>query len=573
MISHVVLALMLGAQVDSVEAPPGAAGRPASSAVPRRLAYPKRADGATRVADRWPAPAFVVPVEPKPTETLVQALDAAYRTAPDLLAQRYTLRSVDEGYALALSETRATAQLGVSAGYNRTFPGDRTNAVRSPLDRFKSPDIIDNSLGAQLVVEQPLLTGGRAAADREVALHEVGVGRAALRAVEGDLFLQVITTYADVRRDSRILALREANLKQLASTLDEVRARQEAGELTRTDIAQTETQYDLAAAQFNASSEQLQQDRAAYVALIGHAAGVLAPEPELPQFPTTVDRAFELAARLNPELQQAIASERASRGRISVAAAEGQPRLTLRGTGSLTGRLSPLRARDEDREIAGQAVLTIPLNNGGRVGALVAQARDRNAADRYGIEAARRQVVQAIVSAWNAVAIAQRNLSIQNAQVASARVYDEGTFEEYRAGLRSTFDVLYAHASLRDAEIAVVASRRDIYVAQATLLRRIGMLEARTIMTGTSLYGPTDNLRDSIARGAAPWDGAIRAIDAFDRRIASQGGLEQPSLAVATPAMAPVRPVPDIEPTAESPTIAIPGTVGVPRSSGSLKRP
>lgn len=539
----------------------------------QRLAYPRRADGATHVAERWAPPVFKVEPEPAPTDTLIQALDAAYRSAPALQAQRYMLRSSDEDYALALAETRATAQIEITGGYTRTDPGERTDAQRSPLDRLASPSITDNSLGAQLVVDQPLLTGGRAAADRDVATQAIAAGRAQLRGVEGDLFLQVVTVYADIRRDTRVLTLRDANLKQLTATLDEVRARQEAGELTRTDIAQTETQYDVAATQFNATSEQLEQDRAGYAALVGRNPGVLAPEPNLPQFPATVEHAFDVAARLNPELQQAIATERTSRGRIAAAAAEGQPRLSLRGTATVTGRVSPLRSRDEDRGFAGQAVLTVPLVNGGRVGALVAQARDRNAADRIGIEAVRRQTVQAIVAAWNAVAIAQRNLVIQTAQLTSARVYDEGTFEEYRAGLRSTFDVLFAHAALRDAEIALVASRRDAYVAGATLLRRIGMLEARSLLTGTPLYGPAENLRTAAGRGAQPLDSVTRAIDAVGRRTPAQGGIVQPALPLSAPAVAPALPVPPIAPTGRSPVVPLPGTTGVPRPSVSLKHP
>lgn len=553
----------------SIVLPPVTAPRSAS----RRLAYPRRADGASRVAERWAPPTFVVAPEPTPTETLVQALDAAYRSAPSLQAQRYALRATDEDYALALAETRATSQLQLSGGYDRTDPGDRTQSRRSLADRLLSPNIVDNSLSAELIVDQPLLTGGRAAADREIATHTIDAGRAQLRGTEGDLFLQVITVYADIRRDTRVLALREANLKQLTTTLDEVRARQEAGELTRTDIAQTETQYDVAAAQFNATSEQLQQDRAAFAALVGRDPGVLAPEPNLPQFPSSIERAFVVAARLNPELDQAIASERASRSRIAAAAAEGQPRLSLRGTATLSGQASPLRARDADHGFAGQAVLTVPLVNGGRVGALVAQARDRNAADRIGIEATRRQMVQAMVASWNAVAIAQRNQSIQTSQLGSARVYDEGTFEEYRAGLRSTFDVLFAHAALRDAEIALVASRRDAYVAQATLLRRMGVLEARSLMTGTPLYGPAENLREAAARGARPWDGALRSIDAFDRRIPEQGGIEQPAIGTTPPALAPARTVRELEPTGHSPNLPLSGTIGAPRAATTVRKP
>ena len=559
-----VLALALGAAA--------ASGTSSRHPGPRK-AYPSRADGATRVSERWALPPFAPAPEPSPTETLADALDAAYRSSPALQAQRYELRASDEDYALALAETRPTTQLQVTGGYTRTVPGRITQAQRSPLDRLTNPDITSNSASAQVTVDQPIYTGGRAAADREVAQYEIGASRAQLRGVEGDLFLQVITAYADIRRDTRALGLRDANLKQLEATLAEVRARQEAGELTRTDIAQAETQLDFQRTQFNSASQQLEQDRAAFAALVGRDAGVLAPEPDLPQFPPSIDKAFDVAGRLNPDLAQAIATERESRSRIAAAAAQGQPQLSLRGTATLSGQALPFYSYNYDRGVSGQAVLTVPLTNGGRVGALVAQARDRNAADRTRIEEARRRMVQAIVSSWNAVATAQRNVVVGTAQLASARVLNEGTFEEYRAGLRSTFDVLFAQGSLRDAEIALVAARHDLYVAQATLLRQMGLLEARTLLTATPLPDPAENLRHASSRGAVPWDGVIRSIDRFDRYKPGQGGLEQPALPTATPTMLPAAPAPLIDPTSHSPEVALPGTSGAPRAPGTLKRP
>lgn len=535
---------------------------------PRGLpkAYPQRSDGVTTVSQRWPLPPFEVEAEPTPTETLADALDAAYRTAPGIQADRYDLRATDEDYALALAEARPTTQLQVSGGYDRTNPGRLTDSRRSLIDRLSSSSITDDAASASFSIEQPLYTGGRATADREVASHAIVAGRAALRSSEGDLFLQVVTAYADIRRDGRVLALRAANLKQLDATLAEVVARREAGELTRTDIAQAETQRDLARAQYNTAVQQLEQDRAGYAALVGRNPGVLAPEPALPGFPGSIEQAFDVAARRNPDLAEAIAAEKVSRSRIAVAASEGQPRISLRGTATLSDRLSPLRAYNADRGFTGQAILSIPLTNGGRVGALIAQAKDRNAADRVRIEAARRRIVQSIVGAWNAVAIAERNIEVQSAQRASARTLNEGTFEEYRAGLRSTFDVLFAQGSLRDAEIALVASRRDLYVAQASVLRQIGMLEAATLLTNTPLYDVSVNLKEASDRGAMLWDGAVRAIDRFDRRLPKPARLEQPALPAATPALTPAAPLLRVKPTSHSPNQPLPGTTGVPAS-------
>jgi outer membrane protein len=531
------------------------------------------ASGATYVSGHWRLPSFETPPEPAPTETLADALAAAYRTAPSLQVQRYELRATDEDYAQALSELRPTTRVEVTGDLSRTIPGRTTQASRSPAERLLSPNLHSNVLGGQVVVEQPLYTGGRGTAAIRVADAAVGAGRAQLRGAEGDLFLQVIEAYADIRRDSRALALRAASLKQIQATLEEVKARREAGELTLTDVAQADTQLGLALSQYNSTDQQLEQDRATFAALVGHDPGVLAPEPLLPQFPASVDAALDIADRLNPDLKQAIELERSSRARVAAAAAEGQPRLSVTGTAGVNGRASPFNLRNDDQPLAGHLVLTVPLTNGGRVGSLIAQARDRNSADRVRIEGVRRQMVQTIVTAWNGVAIAQRNIEVGAAQLEAARILNEGTFEEYRAGLRSTFDVLFAQERLRDAEIALVEARRDLYVGQALLLRHIGMLEARSLLTGTALYDPEVNLRHAKGRGALPWDPLVRTLDRLGRRVPDQQGIEQPAAPAARPVLVPGAAPPLADPVRTSPNVPIGGTTGAPVPAARLKRP
>lgn len=553
---------------------PAAAGLPAPVVLKCQGRIRQGCRAASQVSQGWKLPAFEIESEPAPTETLAEALDAAYRTAPTLQAQRYQLRASDEDYAQALSELRPTTSLQVTGTYDKTVPGRVTELNRPLADRLASHIITSNTLSADATVTQPLYTGGKAAADRDVALAEIRAGRAQLRGAEGDLLLQVVTAYTDIRRDSEALRLRAANLGQLQATLDEVKARREAGELTRTDIGLAETQLELAQSQYNSTAQQLEQDRATYAVFVGHDAGNLAPPPPLPNVPQDVDQAFALAEDMSPDLAQAIDTEKESRAKIAAAKAQGKPTVTLQGSATLTGQAAPYYLHNEDQTFQGQAVLTIPLTNGGRVGSLVAQAEDRNAVDRIGIENARRQMVGAIVNAWNALATAERNIEVDGRQVEAAKVYDEGTFEEYRAGLRSTFDVLYAHGTLRDAQIALVDARHDLYLAQATLLRRVGLLETRSLLTGTGLYDPDTNFRHASSRSALPWDGAVRSLDRFERAEAWPQGLRQPPIGEGKPAMAPApTDLPDAQPALSSPNVPIPGTVGTPAPDRSLHHP
>ncbi|WP_448662645.1 TolC family outer membrane protein [Sphingomonas sp. CJ20] len=497
------------------------------------------------VHSRYPGPKIEdeVVVDPlPPTEDLASAIAEAYESNPALGASRYDLRATDDNLGLALSQTRATVQLQASAGYDYTDPGAITQAGRPLVDRLNSPDIQRNDVTTQLVVDQPLWTGGRARAEVRAARAESSAGRESLRGVEGDLLVNLIATYADVRRDTQALRIRERNVRVLKATLDEVVARREAGELTRTDIAQAETQLKAAEVQRTAAQAQLEASRSSFAAIVGRTPGRLAPEPPLPLLPASIDEALATAARANPDLAAAIATERASRARIAGARAEGSPTIALRGTAGSNGPVSPLDSRDQDFSLAARVTLTIPLANGGRVQALIAQAKNRNTADFLRIEATRRQVTDAVLGAWNAWASASRNAEAQQVQLQAARIYYEGTFEEYREGLRSTFDVLYAQNQLRETEIGLISSRRDAYVAQAALLRRIGQLDAGRLMTGTGLYDPAAYTRKVETRAALPWDAAFRLFDDASHTSDRPQRTERMPPAFGTPEVAPSEP-------------------------------
>lgn len=477
-------------------------------------------------------------------DTLATAIAETFVSNPSLAASRYDLRAEDDEIGIAMSQSRPQVQVQLTGSYDYILPGSITQASRPLSERLNNPHIERNSLTSQLVVDQPLWTGGRASSALTLAGANSTAGRARLRGIEGDLLLELIAAYCDVRRDTRVLAIRGKTVRVLEATLDEIVARREAGELTRTDISQAESQLLAARAQLSTAEAQLETSRAAFTAIVGREPGVLAPAPDLPGLPGSAQEAFARAELANPELAQAMASERAARARIGLAEAQGRPELSLRASAGTSGPALPFYASEHDTTFTGQVSLSVPLFTGGRVRAAVAQARNRQSAEALKIEATRRALTQAVVGAWNQWVTAARNVEALELQRRAARVFYEGTFEEYREGLRSTFDVLYAQNSLRETEIALLSSKRDSYVAQAVLLRRMGQLEAGKLLSDGPGYDP-GIYRDKVrGRGAVPWGGAIRAID----RIGAPGGepraAEWPEPGDAPPQPAPAGPIP-----------------------------
>jgi outer membrane protein len=474
-----------------------------------------------------------------PNDSLAAAVVQAYISNPTLAASRYDLRATDDELGLALARARTTVDLQISGQYDLTLPGRTTQASRPLVDRLNSPNIERNTLGSNLVADQAVYTGGRLSSAIASARAGIEAGREGLRGDEGDMLVNLIAAYSDVRRNYRVVSIRETNVRVLEKMLDEVAARREAGELTRTDIAQAETQLQAAQVQLDGSRAELEASRATFAAIVGREPGVLAKPPALPGLPKTVGEAFEAAEDGNPDLRQAIAQDKVSLAQIAVAQAEARPSLTVQGVAGTNGQVVPFDRRDQDVTFTGRATLTIPLIAGGRIRSLVAQAENRESADRFRIEATRRQLVQTIINAWNQWITAERNVSTQNIQLRAANVYYDGTFEEYREGLRSTFDVLYAQNSLRETEIAVLTSERDSYVAQAYLLRQLGKLEIGRLIAEGGTYDPAAYTHKTETRSGVPWGGAVRALDRGGAPRGRPQEISEPAAAHAIPVAVP----------------------------------
>ncbi|MGQ3045070.1 MAG: TolC family protein, partial [Brevundimonas aurantiaca] len=143
-------------------------------------------------------------------------------------------------------------------------------------------DSESDGASASISVSQPLWTAGRVGHSISAAEANILAGREGLRDIEQTVLAAVIQAYADVSRDAEILRIRQANLGVLQRQLEESSARFEVGEITRTDVAQSEARLAQSEADLAQAQAQLSVSRAAYAAVVGQAPGNLEPMPVLP---------------------------------------------------------------------------------------------------------------------------------------------------------------------------------------------------------------------------------------------------------------------------------------------------
>jgi outer membrane protein len=489
-------------------------------------------------------------------ESLADAIALAYQNNPTLQAQRATQRAIDENYVQARTGWRPTLSLGGRLQYNETrtpkaAAGQDTNADGIP-DSFGSFGIREsNSAATQLSFTQPLWTGGRVAASVNAANAEVLAGRENLRRVEAQVLAQVIQAYSDTRRDQESVRIRQENVKVLTRQLQESQARFDVGEVTRTDVAQSQARLAQAQAQLQSAIAQLAGTRANYATLVGQNPGELEPEPSLAyMLPSDPDEAFKLAEQFSPLLRAQQFTEQASRARVAGARAERMPSVNAQVTYGFSGPAFPDRPADSfQRDLFQRGVTatvngSVPLFSGGLVSSRIRQAVERNNADRISTEGVRRTVMQNVTQSWSQLLAARANISSSEEQVRAARIAAEGTRQEQQVGLRTTIDVLNAEQELRQAELNQVSSRRDEIVASASVLATMGRLEARNLVPASPSYDAAKNFRKlRMTWGWVPWEEPVGILDrdlsAWPSKTPTEGAQEPTIGPGIAPAKAP----------------------------------
>lgn len=417
------------------------------------------------------------------TETLREALVKTYQANPTIMAERARLRATDENVAIARAAGRPS--VSATAGVNRDL-------VTRNLGRNQS----DLSVGAD--VSLPLFAGGTIRNSVRAANVRVEAGRADLRATEGDVFTEAVAAYMDVIRDRSIVDLNRNQVRVLETNLQATRDRFEVGDLTRTDVAQSEARLALAQSSLATAEGRLEGSEENFTRVVGDPPGDLQPPPPLPQLPATPEQAVEIALANNADLVAVAARARAAG--FDVAAARGE-RLPTVSAVSSTRYFNALGTNDTGGSVGvipnsttstGVGLsLRVPLYQGGAASARVRQSqalRSQLIEQAIGIE---RLVVANTRAAFATYQAALEAIESNTIAVAANELALEGTRAEQTVGTRNVLDVLNAEQELLNSQVLLVTARRDAYVAGFQLLNVMGMAEAEDLnLDGGALYDP-----------------------------------------------------------------------------------
>ena len=417
--------------------------------------------------------------------TLQEALAQAYQTNPTLNAARAKLRGTDENVPLAKADGRPG--VNVIGSYDELLHRD-----------FPLSTPIRNAT-AQATLTVPVYQGGIVRNSIRAADKGVEAGQAELRATESAVFAQVVAAYLDVIADSAVVTFNEQNVRSLEVNLQASTDRFKVGDLTRTDVAQSDTRLALARASLESAQAQLISSKEKYIALVGSEPVDLQPPPALPGLPASPESAVEVALKDNPDILAAKSTRDAAHYQVNAAKGQIAPRLSGFVRGSYTDYLDSKTfgaPTPTSKSATAGVQLTVPIYQGGRPGAATRQAVARESQAIEQSVGTERSVIAQTRSAYASWQASLQTIASTRKAVDSGSLSLEGVQAENKAGTRTILDILDSQRDLLNAQVQYVSAQRNAYVAGFSLIASMGHAEARdlNLEVGT-LYDPIAHYR------------------------------------------------------------------------------
>ncbi|MEM8936309.1 MAG: TolC family outer membrane protein [Pseudomonadota bacterium] len=406
-------------------------------------------------------------------ENLTDALALAYATNPTIRAERARLDATEEARAQAW----AGALPQITAGANITKNDNSQTASFGGAPQDISSDF--ETRAASVTGETAVFTGFRNFNAIKQAGARIRAGGAQLAATEQQVLREVADAYFNVQRTMAVFSLNQKNVEVLARQKELADVRFEVGQITRTDVAQSQARLANAQANFSAAQSDLAIARAEYARLVGQAPADLDPVEELPELPENRESALALADRFAPALIAAREQSEVARRQVSIARGEFSPTISI--TAGYEYAETPSAFVDNSENFSYGARASMPIFLGGLNFSRVREAKAQHRAAEIEIAESARLVEANVTAAWERMIAARSVIRSAAASVEANELALEGVKRESDVGSRTTLDVLDAEQELLNAQVTLVSAEADSRSAAFALLAATGLLTPEAV--------------------------------------------------------------------------------------------
>ena len=403
--------------------------------------------------------------------TLPEALLEAYKNNPVLNAERENINISQENLNISKSEFLPTI----------TITGTKSREDTTKLTNQSGGDatITDvDPLTKSILIEQTLYDGKGRSADLEKSKIGMDLAKAKILKVEQEILYKAVEAYTGLIFTNKKLKINQSNISLLDRQVETDQARLERGQITISDLAQSESSLAGAKAKFIQAKNDTMTSRLVYENVIGPIINSddLNENSKLNiEIPKNLNEANDISKKRNPKLIIAKLEYLQSEKDIRIAESDMLPSASLSFEASQTENLSSTY-NERDKKIL-KATVKWPFYTGGKNKAEVNKSRNIKYQKKLLLDNVINTNNTNVASAWSNFQSSKSLLDSVKSQVKAAEIANEGITAEYESGLgRSTLDVIQSNSLLLDSKISFANAERNYLLSQFKLLQSIGLL-------------------------------------------------------------------------------------------------
>ena len=406
-------------------------------------------------------------------ETFTQALKKAYEDNSELNAERESINISEQELKVSRSAYLPTITLSGTQSEESTEKLTKQSGGDARLDDVDPTE-------QSITITQTLIDFGRRA---ELEKSKIGLdlSKAKLLKKEQDILYKSIEAYTGLIAANEKFKINQSNVNLLDRQVETDRIRLERGQITLSDVAQSESSLAEAQAKLIQAENNLLIGLLNYKNVIGEIS-----DPELLSkssiieidLPSTLETAIELSKKNNPDLKISEFEYQQSRKDTSNAKSDLAPTATLSFDKSKTEDLSA--TYDEREKDVLKATVTWPFYSGGKNIATFKKNQSLELQKSLLLDDMIKENQTNVASAWSSYQSNQSLLNSVRSQVNAAEIASEGILAEYNSGSnkRTTLEVIQSNSLLLDAQISLADSERNYILSQFNLLKSVGLLNS-----------------------------------------------------------------------------------------------
>ena len=404
--------------------------------------------------------------------TLYDALNQTYQNNIQLNAERENLKASEEDINISKSDYMPSLTLSGSKSIEDTNKltnqtgGDTTI---SDVDPFTT----------SIKLEQTLLDFGRGL-ELKKSITGLNLAKAKLTKKEQDVLHSAIDAYSSLILAREKQNINRKNLNLLKRQVENDRIRLDRGQITITDLAQSESSLAGAQAQFTQAKSDLLIAKLTYENIIGNISDpnkLKKNSNAIVSIPKTLDEAINLSKQNNPDIKIAKFDLAQSEKDLAISESDLMPTASLSLERSYADDISS--TIDEREKDVLKATVSWPFYSGGKKRSTIDKNSNLTNRKKLLLDDVVRTNQTNVASAWSSLEASKGFLNSVKAQVRAAQIANDGIAAEYERGSRTTLDVIQSNALLLSAQISLASSEKNYLMAQYNLLKAVGLLNSQ----------------------------------------------------------------------------------------------